>query len=404
MKKLICLKLATVIALSTTCLNTVNPSAATNFYYPLPSGNYGIASKYAGDFNIGSDPEVILAEDFENYSKMSDLRRAWSTINEDHMNLSSDRENLIGGKQSLQLNLPAQNIERYTGLDLNLPENKRQDTVFVRYYQKIDKSYSISNTTSNHNGASISSRYYNCGADSGPGICANGTNKFLAMLQSTQSTVFEGHNMMIYTYHPDMRYNSQTPSPFDKEIRPSTPRGEQYGDHLYPDGTVCPWTYKKGNYGEGFVERPIYRIELGEWYCYELMLKANAPGQRDGRLTAWINGETVMDFGNMRFRDIEDLKIDSVGFTFGCASTPTATKSWFDNIVIATSYIGPIYEGSLKGDINSDSLVDGTDIAMLQEHILAQTALTDKQAVIANMDSDETLDVFDLVMLRNKAI
>ena len=39
----------------------------------LPQGNSGIASKHAGDVGIGSDPDVIFADDFENYTRRTDL-------------------------------------------------------------------------------------------------------------------------------------------------------------------------------------------------------------------------------------------------------------------------------------------------------------------------------------------
>ena len=326
-----------------------------------PVGNTGIAAKYPGDLGIENDPDVIMAEGFESYNsaKESDLGKVWRVINEQHMSITTISENVVTGAKALQMSLPAQNIELYNGIDLYLTEEQKQDVIYIRYYQKIDESYAIDRTTSNHNGGSISSRYWTCGADAGPGIASNGTNKFLADFQSTQGTQFDGHSMMVYVYHPDMRYNDPTPSPFNVELnRPSTPRGQQYADHLYPDGDVMPWDYRKGNYGPNFIERPKFNIELGRWYCYEFMLKANTPGQRDGRLTAWINGEVILDFGNMRFRDINDLKIDLVGFCFGCASNPVATKAWFDNIVIAKSYIGPIYDGS---QVNNDDIVDANN-------------------------------------------
>jgi endoglucanase len=340
----------------------------------------GIAALYPNDAGISGHPDVIIADNFDSYSQMPDLRGIWSTVNEDHMNLCNEPENTVGTGQSLQLNIPEQNIERYTGLDLYLPE--KQDTVYIRYYQKIDESYAIGNTVSNHNGGSISGGYWTCGDDSGPGICSNGTNKFLADLQSTQSTEFDGHSMMVYTYHPDMRYNDICPIP---EMNP-TPRGQQYADHLYPDGEVMPWTYWKGDYGEDFIPRPKFNIELGQWYCYELMLKTNTPGQRDGRLTAWVDGEIIMDFGNMRFRDIADLQIDLVGFTFGCASSPTNTKSWFDNIVVAKSYIGPVAADNQDAGIKE-----------LKEELLG---INSNAGSSFDADANGIANVFDLVYVK----
>jgi len=337
-----------------------------------PEGNTGIAARYPGDLGIENDPDVIMAEGFESYNNasVSDLGRVWRVINPQHMSITTESENIVTGAKALQMSLPAQyNVELYNGIDLYFEEKQiqKQDVIYIRYYQKIDESYAIDKTTSNHNGGSISSRYWTCGNDAGPGKASNGTNKFLAMFQSTQSTLpgVDGHSMMVYAYHPDQRYNDPTPSPFDVDIRPSTPRGEQYADHLYPDGMVMPWTYKEGNYGPDFIKRPKFSIELGRWYCYEFMLKANTPGERDGRITAWVDGEVILDFGNMRFRDTDELKIDLVGFSFGCASNPVATKAWFDNIVIAKSYIGPIYNDS---PVNNENDVPNNRFNFLQQN------------------------------------
>lgn len=89
--------------------------------------------------------------------------------------------------------------------------------------------------------------------------------------------------------------------------------------------------------------RPDVIVELGRWYCYEYRVQANTPGQRDGRVSVWLDGEMFADFGNLRFRDTEDLKIDRFGLSFHIGSNPVAeTKKWYDNVVAATSYIGPM--------------------------------------------------------------
>jgi hypothetical protein len=73
------------------------------------------------------------------------------------------------------------------------------------------------------------------------------------------------------------------------------------------------------------------------------MVQANTPGERDGRVTVWVDGVLAADFMNLRFRDIDKLKIDRFGLQFHIGSNPNGeTKKWYDNVVAATSYIGPI--------------------------------------------------------------
>ena len=89
------------------------------------------------------------------------------------------------------------------------------------------------------------------------------------------------------------------------------------------------------------MSRPDIIPELDRWYCYEFMVQANTPGQRDGRIAIWLDGQLVADFGNLRFRDVADLKIDRFGLSFHIKSNPNGqSKKWYDDVVAATSYIG----------------------------------------------------------------
>lgn len=96
-------------------------------------------------------------------------------------------------------------------------------------------------------------------------------------------------------------------------------------------------------FADDFESRPDILTELDRWYCYEYMVRANTVGQRDGRVTVGADGKVAADFGNLRFRDIESLKIDRFGLQFHLGSNPNGeTKKWYDNVVAAKSYIGPM--------------------------------------------------------------
>jgi len=71
------------------------------------------------------------------------------------------------------------------------------------------------------------------------------------------------------------------------------------------------------------------------------MVKANTPGQRDGRITLWLDGEQIADFGNPRLRDIDTLKMACFNLSFHARSNPKETTKCYDNVVAAKSYIGP---------------------------------------------------------------
>ena len=74
------------------------------------------------------------------------------------------------------------------------------------------------------------------------------------------------------------------------------------------------------------------------------MVKANTPGLRDGRVAIWIDGNLIADFQNVRLRDVNTLMIDTVELYLYiyANSIPMDTLKWYDNVVIATSYIGPM--------------------------------------------------------------
>lgn len=283
---------------------------------PLPTGNSGIASKYVNDVNIKSDSRVIFADDFESYGSTTQLWNNWSNVyQQTYTRLATESGNVFAGKQSVEFRVPKQSTEIGNALEKVL--STKQDLVFVRAYTKFSAGYNASG--SEHNGIIIQANYC-C-----PGVPANGTNKFAVDVENSRDLPSSNPGITnSYVYHPEQR--------------------DVYGDHFYPDGTVMPISSLPGNFGPYFVPRPNFVPQLGKWYCYELMVKANTPGQRDGRIAIWIDGNLIADFLNLRLRDVDTLKIDQVGLNFYIKSNPGTADllKWYDNVVIATSYIGPM--------------------------------------------------------------
>jgi hypothetical protein len=177
---------------------------------------------------------------------------------------------------------------------------------------------------SSHNGASISAHYFN-GNMATPGIPADGTNKFLVNYE-------------------DWRGDAQTPSPGPLNVYVYHPlQRDVYGDHFFATGLVMPNTSIPFDFGPNFVPRPDVTPELDRWYCFEYMVQANTPGLKDGRIAFWLDGTLRADFGNLRLRDIDTLKINRFGLSFHIKSNPNQeAKKWYDDVVAATSYIGCI--------------------------------------------------------------
>jgi hypothetical protein len=286
----------------------------------LPSGDMGIAARHPGDEGIRSDPAVIYADDFESYADAGDLDVNWNGGVYRHVRIAREAENVFAGSQSLEFTNPMQSDELSNSVARMVAE---QDVLFLRFYSRFDGSFDV--VGSSHNGGGISAHYYIDGRAT-PGIPADGMNKFLMEFECWRGEDGDPNpgNLNVYIYHPEQR--------------------SEWGDHFFPDGTVLPFTYMPGDFGDEFVSRPNRVPELGRWYAYELMLRANTPGMRDGRIALWLDGELIADFQNLRLRDVASLRIDRFNLSLHIGSnTRSETRKWYDNVVAATEYIGPVF-------------------------------------------------------------
>lgn len=282
---------------------------------PLPTGNTGIASRYPGDAGISSDPAVVFTDDFESYSSASGLGTRWNEVfHSANIRLATESANVYRGGKAVEFTIPQTSNEiSNTVIKYVSPQ---RDVLFLRYHAKFNDGFNV--LGSSHNGGSISANYC-C-----PGVPANGFNKFLVSSEfwRDQSSQPNPGKLNVYVYHPEQR--------------------DVWGDHFYPTGIVSPFTNTPGNFGPDFVSRPDFTPALNRWYSYELMVKANTPGQRDGRIAIWVDGALVADFPNLILRETTDLKISQFTIDLHAHNTSVPARKWFDNVVAATSYIGPV--------------------------------------------------------------
>jgi hypothetical protein len=295
---------------------TGQPAQAQSGPPPLPEGNNGLAALYPNDAGIGSNSAVIFTDDFESYGNANQLWNRWSNVFQMHLTrIATESGRVYAGNKALEFRIPQLNGEISNAVVKNL--SPKEEVVFIRYYTKFDAGhYSVQ---SNHNGAGIEANYC-C-----PGVPANGMNKFYVGLENSRLSLSETSPgpTHLYIYHPAQR--------------------SQWGDHWYPDGTVAPNTSLPGDFGPYFIPRPIHTALLDQWHAVELMVKANTPGQTDGRIAFWVNGLLIADYPQVRLRDIDTLDIDKVSLSFHInGSTPRENFKWYDNVVVARSYIGPL--------------------------------------------------------------
>jgi hypothetical protein len=77
-------------------------------------------------------------------------------------------------------------------------------------------------------------------------------------------------------------------------------------------------------------------------------VKANRAGQEDGELDCWVDGVRRGSFRNINWRSAESLKVNQVSLTlwleeraYEASGGGTTRTVWYDDVVVATSYIGP---------------------------------------------------------------
>jgi hypothetical protein len=290
-----------------------------------PPQDAGLASKYPGDAGIERDPAVVFYEGFEECSGPADLNRKWSGVFGDRsLRIATEAALVHGGKKALEFSMPRQETPQSSGLQKVF--KNEYDVLFLRFYSRFEKGFDYPPNASCHNGADISAHYYTHGAT--PGQRADGRNKFLVAYEDEigyRDKAPVPGPLNVYCYHPEQR--------------------EPYGDHFFPSGRVLPFSPQlgnKGNFGKDFVPRPEVVPDLDRWYCFEFMVRANSSGQRDGRISCWLDGKLIADFPNMRFRDVEALKMERIGIGLYMANNALReNKKWYDDVVAATSYIGP---------------------------------------------------------------
>ena len=309
-------------------LTLLLPAAAAA--QPLPEGDTGIASQYASDADIGGDPDVLLHEDFEAIADGS--------LTSDNAAFDSVYGNNIITQNPVDVHAGAQAVERTHMSPGSFGAVKfvgaGYDTLHIRYYMKYHAQFPGCHHTGGGVYAAAGSSYTQIGDITG--VPPNGTNHFQAWLDDMAP---------FFSWGPA---GNDTPPGWLHIYSYNMDQGSQYGDLLYPDGMVTPGA-SGVDHGGAFTPRPNVNPDRDQWVAYEVMLQANTLGMSDGRIAFWVDGQLVGDFPNMQLRSTDSLQPNHVALSTYSSQVHADKTIWYDDVVAATSYIGPMFSGDPGG-------------------------------------------------------
>ncbi len=309
------------------------PTGGLGFNDGLALGvNYGIAAAYPSDVGLENHPEVLAFEDFEagevTIPTEDDRYKKFVKVVG-----TAPRHGKYCGEHSWS--------DGYEGPTCRYPIPERahegeRPAYFVRMYIKHTESFHP---------------YYKASAPASGDYRSVGVKGFGIANESVApaSEIPDGTNW----YNAQVQFVGWGPS-----VKPQSNNKFLWVGHLYSYNAYAnearAMVGEKLKVSESSNGEPAYRfsayaepftyLSFDRWYCFEIGLYLNTPGQHDGEARFWIDGVLQSRTVNMRFRDVEELLPMYVHLNMH-RTTPYfahTMKRYVDNIVIAREYIGPM--------------------------------------------------------------
>ena len=284
----------------------------------------GLASLYPGDEGLERDPRVLFVEDFET-GALDEIGARWGDrrVAAARMELVSECHAASPGERSLFISIGGPDALQPGCCGGHLYTHTRAvDQMHVRFYVKFHEKHGYMH----HHVFLIADREPTPWPKGWAGKKPSGDYHF--------STAIE----------PRTDWGKIPP--------PGAWNFYSYWQEMKPDGLGHYW----GNQfpaGDAVIPR-------GQWICVEAMVKANSsPKKADGEQAFWIDGKQVGRFTGIRWRSTNKLKLNSVWLMYNVDKgtdqhnndpDPQSRiyEAWFDDVVVATEYIGPV-RGRPKG-------------------------------------------------------
>jgi hypothetical protein len=286
-------------------------SLLIQFYNLVHAQDAGLAAMYRKDIGIGRDKAVLFHDDFEE----GKIGGSWDEVNRRKIRGASDISDpvegetapaIARGKRSARVQLRKDGHEDATFVKWLKPGH---DELYMRHYVRYGSDYGYHG----HGGSGFMADAGLSGFR-GAGKAPDGDRFFWATLEPIGPREWESPGALIfYAYWWKMK----------------------------PDG--------RGNYwGNWFQPKPDQVPKRETWVCVEWRVKANTASKDDGELDCWIDGKHCGAFRNINWRSSESLKINKVQLSLWLEPASYARNGggttrtlWYDDVVVATKFIGP---------------------------------------------------------------
>jgi len=130
------------------------------------------------------------------------------------------------------------------------------------------------------------------------------------------------------------------------EVYTYIPKDHQRADYCQDPHVVC-----EGHFGDS-LGRGTWTFKRGVWQNMAQYVHLNTPGQTDGYLRVFQDGQKVLDLKNLNFRMHDNLKVDGIFFStfFGGSlnnswASTADTNSYFRNFVLSMDSNHPVIIG-----------------------------------------------------------
>lgn len=287
---------------------------------------------------------MVFVEDFE-IADLSALDSRWEMVRDrEVMSLTADVPPGSAGKQSL---LMSQRAEQGTGGDLYTRLGAGHDRLFTRMYVKFAE---------------------DCEPVHHFGTCVGGNHPSTPWPSVRAGEPTRGDRSFWVGIEPFGKSWQWDYYAYWCEMRGSPPRGQTWGNSFIHDAAL--------------------QVRRGDWTCVEVMVQMNDVGRSNGELALWIDGRLVSHLGagfprgkwtfdkfypgqagegvrwnaargdreyfttaeggdpfeGFRFRTVEELQVNFVWLYLYITrgTRGHANRVWFDDVVVATEYIGPL--------------------------------------------------------------